>query len=61
MWRLMRSRRRGIKNAVMAGVESIEHGHGVDREDWTMMPTAFFLIPTLGGIDSFVSGTRMIH
>jgi len=58
----MRSRRRGIKNAVMAGVESIEHGHGVDREDLeTMMPTAFFLIPTLGGSDSFVSGTRMIH
>jgi imidazolonepropionase-like amidohydrolase len=52
----------GIKNAVTAGVESIEHGQGVDREDLeTMMPRAFFLIPTLIGIDSFVSGTRMIR
>jgi imidazolonepropionase-like amidohydrolase len=42
----------GIKNAVMAGVDSIEHGHGINREDLEMMKArGTFLVPTLGIID----------
>lgn len=40
----------GIKNAVTAGVDSIEHGHGINREDLELMKTkATFLVPTVGG------------
>jgi imidazolonepropionase-like amidohydrolase len=42
----------GIKNAVTAGVDSIEHGHRVDREDLEMMKAkGTFLVPTVGGIE----------
>lgn len=42
----------GIKNAVTAGVDSIEHGHGADRESLEMMKAkGTFLVPTLGVID----------
>jgi imidazolonepropionase-like amidohydrolase len=45
----------GIKNAVTAGVDSIEHGHGVDREDLELMKTkGTFLVPTVGVIDALV-------
>lgn len=40
----------GIKNAVTAGVDSIEHGHEISQEDLELMKTkATFLVPTVGG------------
>lgn len=45
----------GIKNAVTAGVDSIEHGHGANREDLEMMKArGTFLVPTIGGIDAWM-------
>jgi imidazolonepropionase-like amidohydrolase len=42
----------GIKNALTAGVDSIEHGHGIDRESLEMMKAkGTFLVPTIGAID----------
>ena len=42
----------GIKNALTAGVDSIEHGHQINREDLEMMKAkGTFLVPTIGGID----------
>jgi imidazolonepropionase-like amidohydrolase len=42
----------GIKNALMAGVDSIEHGNGVDRQSLEMMKEKkVFLAPTVGGFD----------
>jgi imidazolonepropionase-like amidohydrolase len=42
----------GIKNAVTAGVDSIEHGHQANREDLEMMKAkGTFLVPTVGVID----------
>jgi imidazolonepropionase-like amidohydrolase len=42
----------GIKNAVTAGVDSIEHGHGADHEAIEMMKAhGTFLVPTLGVVD----------
>lgn len=39
----------GIKNAITAGVDSIEHGNQADREDIEMMKeSGTFLVPTLG-------------
>ena len=44
----------GIKNALTAGVDSIEHGHHINREDLEMMKAqGTFLVPTLGVMDSF--------
>jgi len=44
----------GIKNAVTAGVDSIEHGHRADREALEMMKAkGTFLVPTVGGIDAY--------
>jgi imidazolonepropionase-like amidohydrolase len=43
----------GIKNAVTAGVDSIEHGHRADREVLEMMKAkGTFLVPTVGGPDA---------
>jgi imidazolonepropionase-like amidohydrolase len=45
----------GIKNALTAGVDSIEHGHGADREALEMMKAkGVFLVPTVGGVDAMV-------
>ncbi|MGC2476865.1 MAG: amidohydrolase family protein [Candidatus Sulfotelmatobacter sp.] len=42
----------GIKNALTAGVDSIEHGHGINREDLEMMKAkGTFLVPTIGVVD----------
>ncbi len=42
----------GIKNAVTAGVDSIEHGHRADREALEMIKAkGVFLVPTVGGPD----------
>jgi imidazolonepropionase-like amidohydrolase len=43
----------GIRNAVTAGVDSIEHGHGADRQDLELMKSkGTFLVPTVGVIDA---------
>jgi imidazolonepropionase-like amidohydrolase len=45
----------GIRNAVTAGVDSIEHGHGIDRADLELMKAkGTFLVPTVGVIDDTV-------
>lgn len=45
----------GIKNAIAAGVDSIEHGFGADREGIEMMKAhGLFLVPTLSAIDSLI-------
>src|SRR6516165_7415655 len=42
----------GIRNAVTAGVDSIEHGHEADRQSLELMKKQVtFLVPTIGGID----------
>ena len=44
--------REGIKNALTAGVDSIEHGYATDREGLEMMKAkGTFLVPTIGAID----------
>jgi imidazolonepropionase-like amidohydrolase len=49
----------GIKNALMAGVDSIEHGHGIDHEDLEMMKAqGTFLVPTIGVIDAMMASTQ---
>ncbi|HKU27359.1 MAG TPA: amidohydrolase family protein [Candidatus Sulfotelmatobacter sp.] len=48
----------GIRNAVTAGVDSIEHGHGADRQDLEMMKAkGTYLVPTLSPIDARVART----
>lgn len=48
--------REGIKNAIDAGVDSIEHGHRADRELMLeMKEKGIFLVPTVAGIDEFVA------
>jgi imidazolonepropionase-like amidohydrolase len=45
----------GIKNALTAGVDSIEHGHGADHEALEMMKAkGVFLVPAVGAIDRMV-------
>jgi len=47
----------GIKNALTAGVDSIEHGHHINREDMEMMRAqGTFLVPTMGVIDNIFKG-----
>jgi imidazolonepropionase-like amidohydrolase len=49
----------GIKNAVTAGVDSIEHGHGANREDLELMKAkGTFLVPTVGGIDAVIEAHK---
>jgi imidazolonepropionase-like amidohydrolase len=49
----------GIKNALIAGVDSIEHGHGANREDLEMMKAkGTFLVPTVGAIDAWVEAHK---
>jgi len=39
----------GQRNAIMAGVDSIEHGHGADRQDLEMMKAkGVYWVPTMG-------------
>lgn len=41
----------GIRNALTAGVDSIEHGNGVDRQSLEMMKEKkVFFVPTVGGV-----------
>jgi imidazolonepropionase-like amidohydrolase len=49
----------GIKNALTAGVDSIEHGHRADRESLEMMKAkGAFLVPTVGVIDAIFERTK---
>jgi imidazolonepropionase-like amidohydrolase len=49
----------GIKNAITAGVDSIEHGHRADRESLEMMKAkGTFLVPTVGVIDAVFESTK---
>jgi imidazolonepropionase-like amidohydrolase len=49
----------GIKNALTAGVDSIEHGHQANREDLQMMKArGTFLVPTVGVIDAIFERTK---
>jgi imidazolonepropionase-like amidohydrolase len=49
----------GVKNAVTAGVDSIEHGHRVDRQDLELMKAkGIFLVPTVAGVDASVERHR---
>ena len=49
----------GIKNALAAGVDSIEHGHRADRESLEMMKSkGTFLVPTVGVIDAIFERTK---
>jgi imidazolonepropionase-like amidohydrolase len=46
----------GIRNAVLAGVDSIEHGHRADRADLELMKAkGVYLVPTLSIIDARVA------
>jgi imidazolonepropionase-like amidohydrolase len=48
----------GIRNAVLAGVDSIEHGHGADRAALELMKSkGVYLVPTLSVIDAMVAKT----
>jgi len=43
----------GIKNALLAGVDSIEHGYQADRSDLELMKQrGVYLVPTLSGTDA---------
>jgi imidazolonepropionase-like amidohydrolase len=46
----------GIRNAVLAGVDSIEHGHHADRADLELMKQkGVYLVPTLSGLDAHIA------
>jgi imidazolonepropionase-like amidohydrolase len=45
----------GINNAIAAGVDSIEHGHGIDGQALEMMKErGIFLVPTVGVLDESI-------
>ena len=45
----------GIRNAITAGVDSIEHGHRADRRGLEMMKEkGTYLVPTLSGLDAHI-------
>lgn len=49
----------GIKNAIAAGVDSIEHGFGADRESIEMMKAhGVFFVPTLSVVDSLIEARK---
>ncbi len=49
----------GIKNAIAAGVDSIEHGFGADRESIEMMKAhGIFFVPTLSAVDALIEAHK---
>ncbi len=49
----------GIKNAITAGVDSVEHGHRADRQALELMKEkGIFLVPTVGVIDDVARKRR---
>jgi imidazolonepropionase-like amidohydrolase len=52
----------GIRNAVSAGVDSIEHGHRADTEDIQLMKAkGTFLVPTVGAIDDLFEKHKQLR
>ena len=52
----------GIRNAVNAGVDSIEHGHHADQKDLELMKEkGVYLVPTVGGVDAMFAARRSAH
>jgi imidazolonepropionase-like amidohydrolase len=48
----------GIRNAVLAGVDSIEHGHRADRATLELMKSkGVYLVPTLSVMDAIIAKT----
>ena len=46
----------GIRNAVLAGVDSIEHGHRADRAALELIKSkGVYLVPTLSVIDAAIA------
>ena len=46
----------GIRNALNAGVDSIEHGHRADQADLEMMKAkGVYLVPTLSPVDAYLA------
>jgi imidazolonepropionase-like amidohydrolase len=49
----------GIRNAIAAGVDSIEHGHRIDLQALqTMKEKGIFLVPTVGVVDASIEERR---
>ena len=49
----------GIRNAITAGVDSIEHGHGADQQDLEMMKAkGVYWVPTMGYYFNHVASAR---
>jgi imidazolonepropionase-like amidohydrolase len=49
----------GIRNAITAGVDSIEHGHGADQQDLEMMKAkGVYWVPTMGYFFYHVDSSR---
>jgi imidazolonepropionase-like amidohydrolase len=49
----------GIRNAITAGVDSIEHGHGADQQDLEMMKAkGVYWVPTMGYYFAHVDSAR---
>jgi imidazolonepropionase-like amidohydrolase len=49
----------GIRNAITAGVDSIEHGHGADQQDLEMMKAkGVYWVPTMGYFFAHVDSAR---
>lgn len=52
----------GQRNAILAGVDSIEHGHGADRPDLEMMKAkGVYWVPTLGYYFDHVDTTNSVR
>lgn len=56
----------GIRNAILGGVDSIEHGHGADRKNFEMMKErSVYWVPTMGyyfyGVDQAKSPADRKH
>ena len=49
----------GIRNALNAGVDSIEHGHRADQADLELMKAkGVYLVPTLSPVDAFLADEK---
>jgi imidazolonepropionase-like amidohydrolase len=50
----------GIRNALNAGVDSIEHGHHADQADLEMMKAkGVYLVPTLSPVDEYLADEKV--
>jgi len=52
----------GIRNAITAGVDSIEHGHGADKQDLEMMKAkGVYWVPTMGYYFYYVDRAKSLE